>query len=136
MKTILHNPDRFKAILTKFYTGTWKVEIKRSITDPKTHKTRPEIETLFENVQCRLSHESKSVTQSYDRNTVDQTIMLFLDNIYEIPAGSRITVAQDNVVSRYGMASEPNVFETHQQIELELWEDWSETGSKRINEDV
>lgn len=136
MRTILHNPGRIKAILTQFYTGICKVEIKESVTDPDTHKTRPEVVTLYDNVQCRLSHESKSVSESYERNRVVQTIMLFLDNIYEIPAGAKITVTQDEVTNIYGMASEPNVFETHQEIELELWEDWSGTRSKRSVESI
>ena len=136
MRTILHNPGRIKAILTQFYTGICKVEIKESVTDPDTHKTRPEVVTLYDNVQCRLSHESKSVSESYERNRVAQTIMLFLDNIYEIPAGAKITVTQDEVTNIYGMASEPNVFETHQEIELELWEDWSGTRSKRSVESI
>ena len=136
MKTILRNPNRFKAVLTRFYTGICKVEVKKSITDPSTHKTRPVIETLYKNVQCRLSHESKRVAESYDRNTITQTIMLFMDNIFEIPAGCRITVTQDGVTNEYGAASEPNVFETHQEIELGLWRDWSGTQSKRSSQDV
>lgn len=136
VKTILHNPDRFKAILTHFYTGIAKVEIKESVTNEDTHKTRPEVSTLYDNVQCRLSHVTKTTSEAYDRNTVAQSIVLFLDNIYEIPAGCRITVTQDGVTNVYGASSEPNVFETHQEIELRLWEDWSGTRSKRSRQDV
>ena len=136
MRTILRSPEHIKAILTRYYTGTATVEIKESVYDESTHKTRPQVTTLFENIQCRLSHESKTLTSAYERNLVDQTIMLFLDNIYDIPAGAKITVVQDGVENCYGLASEPNVFETHQQIELKLWEDWSGTKSKRRSQDV
>ena len=136
MSSILRNVGRYKTILTRMYTGSAKVEVKHAVTDKKSHKTRTQVETLYENIQCRLSHESKTLTEPYNRNTVNQTIMLFLDNIYEIPAGARITVTQDGVTNRYGLASEPNVFETHQQIELTLWEDWSGKGSKRSRQDV
>lgn len=133
---ILRNPERFKETISRFYTGSCDVEIKASVTDQETFKTRPEVKTLYKSIPCRLSHESKALSESYERNTVGQTILLFLDNSYEIPAGSKITVLQDEVKNIYGAASEPNVFETHQEIELKLWEDWSGQGSKRSSQDV
>lgn len=123
--TILRNPERFKAVISRFYTGICEVEVKESITDPQTNKTRPEKKTLYSELPCRLSHDSKNKIEAYPRNTVGQEITLFLNNDVEIPAGAKITITQDGVTNIYGAASEPNVFETHQEIALTLWEDWS-----------
>lgn len=123
--TILRNPERFKAVISHFYTGVCEVEIKESVKDPETHKIRPEIKVLYTSLPCRLSHDSKNKTEAYQRNTTGQEITLFLDNKVEIPAGAKITVTQDDVTNIYGMTSEPNVFETHQEIALGKWEDWS-----------
>lgn len=133
---ILNNPERIKQTISRFYTGRAKIEIKKSVTDEGTHKTRPQVLTVYKSIPCRLSHDSKATSSAYPINNVSQTIELFTDNIYEIPAGAKITVTQDGVTNIYGCASEPNVFETHQQIELELWEDWSGTRSKRSSQDV
>lgn len=135
MRTILRRPDLIKKSIQSFYTGLATVEIKESIKD-ENGKIRPVVKVEYEDLPCRLSHESKNPSTGYERNTVSQTIMLFLDNEPEIPAGAKITVLQDGVKNVYGCASEPNVFETHQEIELVLWEDWSGTRPKRSGQDV
>lgn len=136
METILKNPLKYKNIIKKFYTGVCNVYEKQSVTDAETFKTRPQIVMKYEKVPCRLSHSSNTTTDSYPRNTVSQDIKLFLDNDYEIKAGSQIEVTQDNVTNKYGAASEPNVFETHQEVTLNLWEDYSGRKSKRRSQDV
>ena len=136
MKTILNNPQRFKDIIKRFYSGTCTITEKKSVKDEKTFKTRIQEVMKYENIPCRLSHSSNNLSDAYPRNTVTQTIKLFLDNDYEIKAGSKIAVTQDGITNIYGATSEPNVFETHQEIELILWEDWSVKGSKRINQEI
>lgn len=134
MNSVTRNPKRYKKILSRYYTGRCNIYIKEAVTDRETHKTRAKESLLYKNIPCRLSHESKAISSAYERNTVTQQVMLFLDNEIEIPAGAKIEVVQDGVRNLYGAAGEPNVFETHQQVELTLWEDYSGKGSKRTEE--
>lgn len=125
MATVLRNPDRFKKAIERFYTGRCTVTVKKSVKDETTKKIRPQEVVIYEDIPCRLSHDSKALTESYDRNTATQTIKLFVDNEFDIPTGAKIKVTQDNITNLYGASSVSNVFETHREIELEKWEDWA-----------
>ena len=122
----LRNPERVKKTIQKLYTGRCTIEVRERERDLETGKIRfGEPKAIHTDLPCRLSHSSRTSVSSYERNTAPQSIELFLDNEITVPAGCRVTVSQDGVTNLYGLASVPNVYETHQEITLEKWEDWA-----------
>lgn len=111
----------------QLYTGRATVEVYETYKDPVTKKTVQSVNQVHEDLPCRLSHESKSVSDSVSLPQADQTIMLFTYPSSEvlIPSGSKITVTQDGVTEVYAHSGIVNNFETHQQIELTLWNGWA-----------
>lgn len=81
---------------------------------------------LFENAPCRMSH--KSVTIASDTGTAArmfQQTVLILDKALEIPAGSKITVTHEGVTRNYEYSGVPAVYSVHQEIPINLREDWT-----------
>lgn len=54
-----------------------------------------------------------------------QTVKLFLKPEKIIEPGSKITVTQNGVTTDYASSGKPAVYETHQEVILELKEKWS-----------
>ena len=78
--------------------------------------------TCLTDVPCRLSIQSNnSATHTDVASAVGQTIKLFLAPHITIASGSKITV---NGVD-YTRSGVPAVYETHQEIVLELFKGWS-----------
>lgn len=111
----------------QLYDGLCTVEVKTSHKDPKTKKNRMVTNKLYENIPCRLSHDSNQPGDTRVLPNADQTIKLFIapKEEVDIPANSKITVTQDGVTEAYTCSSVPNNFPTHQEIELVKWEKWA-----------
>jgi hypothetical protein len=54
-----------------------------------------------------------------------QTIKLFIRSDLDIKPGSLIEVTQNNVTTKYKRASQSAVYSNHQEITLELYEDYA-----------
>ena len=52
-----------------------------------------------------------------------QTIKLFISPLVNVPAGSKITVTQNNQIQVYKASGQPAVYTNHQEIELELFDE-------------
>ena len=81
---------------------------------------------ILENEPCRLSFNSKETAKEGDRASIQtQTVKLFLKPERIIEPGSKITVTQNGVTTDYASSGKPAVYETHQEVILELKEKWS-----------
>lgn len=60
--------------------------------------------------------------QSDSVNSVAQIIKLFLPTDYSISPGSKIVVTQNGVTTEYKNAGKPFIYDSHQEIEVELFE--------------
>lgn len=81
---------------------------------------------ILENEPCRLSFNSKESAKEGDRASIQtQTVKLFLKPERIIEPGSKITVTQNGVTTDYASSGKPVVYETHQEVILELKEKWS-----------
>lgn len=80
-----------------------------------------------ENVPCRLSHSKVEQSQKYGNlgHTASQTIKLFLAPDIEILSGSKIIVTQNGMTKAYRNCGENAVFSGHQEIMLEIFEEWT-----------
>lgn len=82
--------------------------------------------TVLENQKCRLSFETVNNTnQSETTNNATQIVKLFIAPEVEIKKGSKIVVTQNGRTTEYKNSSEPAIYETHQEIVLELFKGWS-----------
>ncbi|CAK7062023.1 MAG: hypothetical protein BACD_02915 [Bacteroides rodentium] len=108
------------------YEGVLTVTEHQKVTDENTKLTDYQEVVVMENQPCHLSFETlKSAVQSESAAAVTQTIKLFVSPDISIKAGSKITVTQAGVTADYSCSGIPAVYETHQEIILELFERWT-----------
>lgn len=80
----------------------------------------------FEGIPCRLSYSADSKTaDGTAADTTTQSIKLFLSPDIDIKAGSKIIVTQNGKTVAYKNSGEPAVYQTHQEIALELFKGWA-----------
>lgn len=89
--------------------------------------------TVFEDVKllekepCRLSFKTITSTNPTDTgaSALKQTTTLFINPDVKIAPGSKIIVTQNNVTTEYKQSSEPAMYDTHQEIILDIFKEWS-----------
>ena len=108
------------------YEGLCTIIEYRSVTDERTKlSSRKEI-TVLEDQPCRLSFEKLSAAaQTETAAAVSQGVKLFLVPEIRVNSGSKIAVTQNGVTGEYSASGEPAVYDTHQEIILELFRGWS-----------
>ena len=119
--------NKARAAIEQTYDGTCSVYVYGSITDPTTHITKKGETCLFEDLPCRISYRNNDLNMSRTTATASQavqTIKLFTSPDNAIPKGSKIVVTQNGVTQAYKSSGEPMMFNTHQEIILELFEKW------------
>lgn len=115
---------KVKAALEKGYIGTFTVTEHERVTDPETHITDFQDIVTVENQPCRLSFSSIPTVGSGDPANVTQGVKIFFDPSIIVKAGSRITVTQNGVTGEYRRSGEPAIYDTHIEINLELFDGW------------
>lgn len=114
--------SKFKGIAERLYTGKCDVYVYCSNIKGVVKMQ----ETLvFENIPCRLSYKNKnSSTEGGVASRTEQTIVLFVSPDIDIKSGSKIVVTQNGRTVEYESSGEPAVYQTHQEIMLELFKGW------------
>lgn len=108
------------------YIGSLVVIEHQKVKDEETKLTGYKDVAVIENQPCKLSFESlKTASQSDSAATVTQTTRLFVSPDIVIKAGSKITVTQAGITTDYTCSGVPAVYLTHQEIILDLFEDWT-----------
>lgn len=112
--------------IERMYSGLCTVTVKKSHINKATGVTEfTERATVYDQ-PCRLSFSSKSASTANDGyNTVAQPVTLFIAPEIEIPAGSKITVTQNGKTTDYCRSGEGAVYVSHQEIALDLFEDYA-----------
>lgn len=82
---------------------------------------------VLEKEPCRLSFKTITSTNPTDTgaSALNQTTTLFINPDIKIKAGSKIVVSQNNVTNEYKQSGEPAIYDTHQEIILESFKEWS-----------
>lgn len=82
---------------------------------------------VLENQPCRLSFKTISNTSQTDNaaSSVVQLITLFISPDVKIEPGSKITVTQNGVTTDYKQSGKPAMYDTHQEIVLDLFREWA-----------
>ncbi len=105
------------------YDGTATVSEWSKVKDKESGLTKQGEVILLENQPCHLSKEKDAaVSQSVSAAQVSQTVKLFIAPDIQIKAGSKITVTQAGITAIYTHSGKAAVYDTHQEILLDLFE--------------
>ena len=107
------------------YTGRCTITEHQKVK--KANKsTGFEDKVVLEDQPCRLSFEKvTSNSQGETAATVVQIIKVILAPEIKIKPGSKLTITQNGVTTEYSSSGEPAIYNTHQEIVLELFKGWS-----------
>lgn len=115
-----------QSVIEQTYDDTCTVSILKNRKDPTTKITSKEPVMLLQEIPCKLIIESSpSVILNNDATKPLQNVKLLLEPNIEIPVGSKISVASKGRTEDYKRSGKPILFATHQEIELELFQEWS-----------
>lgn len=109
------------------YDCTCNVIEHKAEKDKVTKRTSHIEEKVTEKQKCKLSFQTiKNTNESETENSVTQTVKLFIAPELKIKTGSKIEVtdALGNVVL-YKNSGQPAIYQTHQEIVLEIWKGWA-----------
>lgn len=105
------------------YDGTCTVSEWGKVKDRDTGLTKQGEVILLVDQPCHLSVESSSAdVQTASAAQVSQSTKLFTAPDLAIKAGSKITVTQAGVTAMYTHSGKAAVYDTHQEIVLDLFE--------------
>lgn len=105
------------------YDGTATVSEWGKVKDKESGLTKQGEVILLENQPCHLSKESSApAEQTVSAAQVSQTVKLFIAPDIQIKAGSKITVTQVGITAMYTHSGKSTVYDTHQEILLDLFE--------------
>ena len=108
------------------YFGTLTVTELQKVKNEKSKLMEESEVVVLQDQPCRLSFEKlQTAIQSESAAAVAQTTKLFVSPDIEIKPGSKITVTQAGVTTDYQCSGIPAVYQTHQEIILDLFEDWT-----------
>lgn len=113
-----------RSVFEKYhYDGTATVSEWGKVKDKESGLTKQGEVILLENQPCHLSKESSApAEQTVSAAQVSQTVKLFIAPDIQIKAGSKITVTQAGITAMYTHSGKSTVYDTHQEILLDLFE--------------
>ena len=109
------------------YTGICTIIERRDLKDEKTKITHKNAEiAVIENQPCKLSFEKISPSvQTETAALITQSVKLFISPEIEIKPGSKIIAEQNGKTTEYMASGEPAIYLSHQEVMLELYEEWA-----------
>lgn len=82
--------------------------------------------TVHENVPCKLSFQSDDATNETDSATRQtKVIEVFLAPEIKVKAGSKLVITHLGDTTEFKNTGVPSVYETHQEIILDIFKGWS-----------
>ena len=114
---------KVRKALEKGYIGTFTVTEHQKIKKPNHTTGFSDVDVLVDQ-PCRLSFSSSPSSKDGDVSEVNQTVKLFFSPEIMVKEGSKITVTQNGVTTAYKQSGTPAVYDTHNEIILELFKGW------------
>lgn len=126
MKVVTAARQAARKAIEAMYDGVLSVTEHQKVKDEETKLTKYQDVVVLSGQPCKLSFERlQTAIQSDSAASVAQTTKLFVSPDIVIKAGSKITVEQTGVTTDYTCSGIPAVYGTHQEITLDLFEDWA-----------
>lgn len=98
---------------------------RQSVIENNITKDKKEV-TVESEKPCRVSFEDIYANTETDTETKkNQKIKLFIAPELVIKPGSKIVVKGGGRTTTYKNSGEPAIYNTHQEIMLELWKGWA-----------
>lgn len=112
--------------IESLYQGTCTVTEHQKVTKANKSVGFKDV-VILEKQPCRLSFKNITDTDQSDNaaSAVVQVIVLFIAPDVSIAPGSKITVTQNGVTTDYQQSGMPAMYDTHQEIILDLFREWS-----------
>ena len=103
------------------YQGLCTILEKKKVKDETTKATTLMDMAVLNNQPCRLSYSSSGAANQTDTvSNIEQAIKLFIAPEIKIIPGSKLRITQNGVAADYISSGIPAVYETHQEVCLEL----------------
>lgn len=115
--------SKARRAIEALYIGKCTVYVEEHALDTVTKITKYSRKVLIQDQPCRLSYSTLKQNESGIYASVTQVVKLFIAPELEIPAGSEIIVTQNNVTQSYTRSGEPAIYQTHQEIVLDLYKE-------------
>lgn len=112
--------------LEKLYDSTCNV-IENKEYQKENKSTAFKEVVVLENQPCKLSFEGLSTTNNIDNNgsNLPLSTKLFISPDVVIKPGSKVVITTKNITTEYKSSGVPAAYDTHQEIMLELFKEWS-----------
>ncbi len=121
-----YNKKTARKAIESLYNGRCTVIEYKDTFDETTRITRKSEVTVIENQPCRLSFvKQNTAVQTDTAAALTQTAKLFTAPEIQIKSGSKIIINQNGRTTAYSASGEPAVYFSHQEIMLEIFEDWT-----------
>jgi len=117
------NWKRARKAMEMLYQDRCNIYESQYIVNPTTKITEQVDDTLIiENAPCRVSFNSfPAATPTDSSNLISQSVKLFIAPDLDIKAGSKIEITRNGKTTTYTRSGEAAIYNTHQEIFLELW---------------
>lgn len=117
--------NRVRKAIERLYDDTCTVTVKQEY-EKENGATGFKETVVLENEPCHLSFSSATSTKEGEvAATVSQVTELFISPDVNIAPGSKITVFHNGTTTDYTRSGKSDLYNSHQQIILELWKGWS-----------
>lgn len=117
--------DMARNAIESTYDSVCDIIERQSVIENNITKNKKEV-TVESNKPCRVSFENIFAnTQTDTESEKNQKIKLFIAPELVIKPGSKIVVTGRCRTTEYKNSGEPAIYNTHQEIMLDLWKGWS-----------
>lgn len=118
-----------RAVIESLYRDTCTVIVREKVTRAN-QSTGFQEKVKLENQPCKISFSKAILAQPTAGNdgiasAITQEIKLFISPDLAIPPGSKIIVTHFGKETAYKGSGVPAVFANHQEIRLELFDQWA-----------
>ena len=116
---------KVRKAIESLYTGRCNIFEYKKIQKANRATSFEEVK-IIDNEPCKLSFQVISDADSNEvASSLTQKIKLFISPEIKINPGSKIVIEQNNTIFEYKNSGEPAIYETHQEIILDLFKGWS-----------
>jgi len=107
------------------YTGKCTITEHQKVTKANKSTGFQDVDVVT-NQPCKLSFEKVTNTnQGEAAAMLIQTAKVLIAPEIQIKPGSKLTIMQNGLTTEYKNSGEPAIYNTHQEIILELFKGWS-----------
>lgn len=116
-----------RKVIESLYKGLCDIYEYKSSKDPTTGRMgkSKEIKINYEPIPCRLSYNNSQAVTQAEGGILVQNIKLFMAPEIVVKPNSKIVVTQNGRTVVYKNSSQPMIYESHQEINLEIFDRWS-----------